>query len=84
MNTQELNVNEMEQVNGGSGGSRNRLYPTQYYDVYRIQKGDNLTAIARRYRTTVNYLYDINPTITNINDITAGYYIYVPYLTGNG
>ena len=29
-------------------------------------------------KLTVNYLLSINPTITNKNDITAGFYIYVP------
>ena len=75
----ELNLNQMEEVTGGKGGSATPLTPTAKYDVYKIQSGDNLTRIATRYNTTVQYLFDINPTITNKNDITAGRWMYVPY-----
>lgn len=78
MENKELNVNEMEEVNGGRGGSRRPLPPVEGLEVYRIARGDNLTKIARNKKTTVAYLMQINPTITDKNDITAGYYIYVP------
>ena len=80
MNNIEMNLNEMEAVTGGKGGSPTPLTPTAQYDVHRIKGGETLIRIANRYRTTVNYLMDINPTITNKNDITAGYYMYVPRL----
>ena len=80
MSNIEMNLNEMEAVTGGKGGSPTPLTPTATLDVHRIQGGETLTRIAGRYKTTVNYLMDINPTITNKNDITAGYYIYVPRL----
>ncbi len=80
MENMELNLNEMENVVGGKGGSKTQLKPTAKYDVYRIQRGDTLTRIAYRYKTTVDNLVKINPTITNKNDITAGYYMYVPKL----
>ena len=78
MENKELNLNEMEEVNGGFGGSPNPLPPKKGLEVYKIKGGDNLTRIASRYGTTVNYLLSINPTITNKNDITAGFYMYVP------
>jgi len=78
MSNIELNLDEMEQVSGGKGGSPTPLAPTAAYDVYRIEGGATLTRIANRYKTTVDYLMAINPTITNMNDITAGYYMYVP------
>jgi LysM repeat protein len=74
----ELNLNEMEMINGGHGGSPTRLPEKPGYWVYRIQSGDCLSKIAGRNGTTAEYLKRINPTIHNINDITAGYYIYIP------
>ena len=79
MDNNELNLNEMEEVVGGKGGSPTKLPPKAGCDVYRIKSGDNLTKIARHYGTTAEHLKAMNPTIHNINDITAGYYIYVPF-----
>ena len=74
----ELNLNELEAVTGGMGGSSKMLPVKPGLAVYQIVKGDNLTKIAKRFSTTVDYLVAINPTIKNKNDITAGYYMYVP------
>ena len=74
----ELNLNEMEAVTGGTGGSPRQLPPRQGFFCYQIKRGDTLGRIARRYGTTENHLKSINPTIHDINDITAGFYIYVP------
>ena len=77
-NVNELNLNEMEEAVGGRGGSPTKLPDVQGFSVYRIKSGDTLSRIAGRYGTTADYLKSINPTIHNINDITAGFYIYVP------
>lgn len=77
-NMKELNLNEMEEVAGGRGGSPTKLPPKPGFNVYKIKSHDTLSKIAGRYGTTAQYLKSINPTITNINDITAGFYIYVP------
>ncbi len=75
----ELNLNEMEQVSGGRGGSSSKLPPKGGCSVYCIQGGDNLTKIARRYGTSIEFLMNINEgIIKNRNDITTGYYMYVP------
>ena len=74
----ELNMNEMETINGGRGGSATRLPDKPGYRVYKIKSGDCLSKIAGHYGTTAEFLKSINSTIHNINDITAGYYIYVP------
>ncbi len=74
----ELNINELEAVTGGKGGSSTPLPPKSGLDVYRIESGATLTRIAYRFNTTIDYLMSINPTIKNKNDITAGYYMYVP------
>ena len=78
-NMKELNLNEMDAVTGGAGGSAHMLPDKQGFEVYKIQKGDTLGKIARRYGTTANELQKINSgTIHNVNSITTGYYIYVP------
>ena len=74
----ELNLDEMENVSGGRGGSKTILPAQPGLSVYQIVKGDNLTRIAKRFNTTVDYLFAINSTIKNKNDITAGYWIYIP------
>ena len=78
MENMELNVNELEEVVGGKGGSRTKLPEKPGLLVYRIVHGDKLGMIARQFGTTVKVLMKLNPTITNENDITSGYYIYVP------
>ncbi len=74
----ELNMNQMEEVTGGKGGSPNPLPKKKGFQTHKIVSGETLSGIANKYGTTVNYLMSINPTITNKNDITAGFWIYVP------
>ena len=45
---------------------------------YQIEKGDSLSKNDKKFNTTVSYLMEINPTITDKNFIRTGYYIYVP------
>ena len=78
MATKELSLNEMEEVVGGRGGSPRKLPARKGWEVIKIEKGATLGRIAREYHTTVDYLFRNNDTITNKNDITAGYYMYVP------
>ena len=78
MENMELNMKEMEKVNGGFGGSPNPLPAKQGCEVYKIQRGNTLIRIANKFHTTVDTLLALNPTITNKNDITTGFYIYVP------
>ena len=77
-NMKELNLEAMEEVVGGRGGSPKPLPPKAGFHVYQIQSGETLIQIARRFNTTAEHLKAINPTITNARDITAHYYIYVP------
>ena len=78
-NMKELNLNEMEEAVGGRGGSSTILPEKEGMIVYKIARGDTLGKIARRYGTSVQVIAALNPTtIRNINDITAGYYIYIP------
>ncbi|MBR0267758.1 MAG: LysM peptidoglycan-binding domain-containing protein [Clostridia bacterium] len=81
MEINEVNVNELEKAVGGRGGYR---YPPEWIEgleIYQIKRGDNLTKIARKYHTTWMHLQELNAdVIPNKNDITDGYYIYVPAL----
>jgi LysM repeat protein len=74
----QLSAEELEAVSGGTGGSRTPLPYKAGCIVYQIRKGDKLGAIARNYHTTCEAIKAVNPTIKNVNDITAGYYIYIP------
>ena len=75
----ELNLNEMEQISGGTGGSATHLPPKGGCKEYCIQPGDTLTRIAKRFDTSIEFLMNINQgIITNRNDITDGRYMYVP------
>ena len=77
-NMNELNLNEMEEIAGGNGGSRTELPAKKGFKVYKIVSGDNLTRIAKKFNTTVNYLMEINPAITDKDFIRTGFYMYVP------
>ena len=78
MDNKEMNLNEMESVVGGAGGSSTPLPKKDGFEVYKILPGNTLTRIANKFHTTVDYLVLINPSITDRNDITAGRYMYVP------
>ena len=77
-NMNELSMNEMNNIVGGSGGSPHPLPEKSGCIVYQIVRGDTLGKIARRYGTTAARIKAVNRTIFNLNDITAGYYIYIP------
>ena len=79
MENKELNLNEMEEVSGGKGGSKKELARKEGVIVYQIERGDTLKKIASWYGTTVDAIMAANiGIIRNADDITAGYYIYVP------
>lgn len=46
--------------------------------TYTVKKGDTLSAIAKRYGTTVDALLQANPSITNPNLIKVGQVINIP------
>lgn len=48
------------------------------YETYTIKRGDTLSAIAKRYGTTVSKLMEANPYITNKNMIYAGKTLQIP------
>lgn len=52
-------------------------------DIYRIQPGDTLTLIAKKFGTGIKSIMSVNDTIQDENCITVGYYIYIPKTTNN-
>ena len=78
MENRELNMQEMEEVVGGRGGNPQKLPEKKGYKVYQIVHGDTLTRIAARNNTTVAAIKACNPTIKDVNDITSGFWIYIP------
>ncbi len=52
--------------------------PEGDFDKYTAVKGDNLTKIAKKFNTTVDYLMEINPQIKDANKIYEGQVINVP------
>ena len=52
--------------------------PTQQYETYTIKYGDTLSAIAKKFGTTVEKIMAANPYITNKNKIYAGKNLQIP------
>lgn len=80
-NTVELNLDQMEEAAGGKanyGGYEKKPADKAGYVIYRIQSGDVLGRIARKFGTTVQKILAANPCIPDQNRIMAGYYIYIP------
>ena len=46
--------------------------------TYTVKKGDTLSAIAKKYKTTVHVLMSINKNISNANIIRVGQVINLP------
>jgi len=78
-NMKELNLNELEEVSGGKGGSKEILPRKEGFICYQIEKGDTLGKLAKRFGTSVAKIMDANVgLINNQNDISRGRYIYIP------
>ena len=69
----ELNAEEMNEAAGGYKKPASKVG----YTIYQIQKGDTLSKIAKKYKTTQKNIMAWNPKITNKNLIYAGDYLYI-------
>ena len=67
-----LNDVELEEVAGGQ---------TIRCRWYTIVRGDTLSALAIKFKTTIAMLLQLNPSITNPNRIYIGQKILVPVTT---
>lgn len=68
-NTRAIAPEDLEQVAGGVNGG---------YFRYTVVKGDTLSRIARRFKTTVDTLVRIND-IKDPNKIYVGQVLFIPY-----
>ncbi|MBQ1365845.1 MAG: LysM peptidoglycan-binding domain-containing protein [Clostridia bacterium] len=74
-----LSLDELEKAGGGIGGSPDPLPVHPGYICYQIRPGDNLTNLAKTYKTSIEDLYTVNKKyISTRSDITKGFYMYVP------
>ena len=85
MENMELNLEELEEAAGGkkkkerAGGSPTPLPPKVGYKNHKITATDTMIGIAKKYKTTVDALMEVNaPWIKNKSLIMTGYYMYVP------
>jgi LysM repeat protein len=62
----------------GGGGTTSSGGGTTSSGTYKIVRGDTLSAIAKRYGTTVNQLMQLNPQIKDPNKIYTGNTLTVP------
>ena len=72
-NAIELSLEELDKI----GGGYKRPSEKNGYTIYKIQKGDNLTKIAKNHGCSINDLLKWNPKITDKNKIYAGDYLYI-------
>ena len=89
----EAKINYSEIIkNGGFNGYKKQaeqkpaaapapVTPSEKYIEYKIQKGDTLTAIAKKYGTTIQTLKKLN-NIKNVNLIYAGDILKIPAKKG--
>lgn len=50
---------------------------TVFNDRHRVQRGENLSGIARRYGVTIDEILQVNPRVDR-NQITAGQWLEIP------
>ena len=81
-NMNELNLEQMEDVNGGKGyygGYKNKPAAKAGCKIYQIKPRENLSHIASANRTTVAAIMAVNKgAIVDAGKIRAGYFIYIP------
>ena len=69
-NENMISNEELEEVAGGKSAQR--------YVQYVVVKGDNLTRIAKKFKTTIAAIMKKNPIITDKNLIRVGWVLTVP------
>ena len=69
----KLELDELEDVSGGYRRPKDK----PGFFVYKINRGDNLTKLAKRFHCTISDIMAWNPKIKDKNLIYAGDYLYI-------
>ena len=69
---------DVTNLDGGKPTPTPTPQPTDEYTEYKVQKGDTLSSIAKKYGVTVDEILKVNPEITNPNLIYVGQIIKIP------
>ena len=72
----EIKELSQAELDGVTGGYRRPNEKSGYF-IYKIQKGDNLTKLAKRFGCSVKDIMSWNPKIKNKNLIYADDYLYI-------
>ena len=76
----ELNMNELETVTGGTvaGGMKNKPENKAGYIIHKITNTDTVWNLSRHYGCTMDDILKANPSIQDKSLIRTGYYLYIP------
>ena len=79
-NMMELNLVEMEEVNGGvvAGGLRYKPAAKAGYILHKITARDTVWGLARRYHCSMDAIVAANPSIEDRRLIRTNYWLYIP------
>ena len=79
-NMKELNLNEMEAVNGGvrAGGTKEKPEAKAGYIIHQITDTDTVYGLAKKYHTTMDAIVKANPSIEDKRLIRTGYWLLIP------
>ena len=61
--SENLNLNDLEQVTGGNDGMGSYAKNSNTAKTYTIQAGDTLYSIARKFNTTAKKIFDANSSV---------------------
>ena len=78
-NMMELNLVEMEEVNGGvvAGGLRYKPAAKAGYILHKITARDTVWGLARRYHCSMDAILRANPSIRDKRLIRTNYWLYI-------
>ena len=76
----ELNLVEMEEVNGGvvAGGLRYKPAAKAGYILHKITAKDTVWGLARKYHCSMDAIVAANPSIEDRRLIRTNYWLYIP------
>ena len=81
MNAMELNMNELELVNGGravAGGLAHKPAAKAGYILHKITARDTVWGLSRKYHCSMDAILAANPSIKDKRLIRTNYWLYIP------